>query len=286
MFCILFLSGLVASTLLIDLPKYPVRDFATMTMALDPDELEFVRLKIPWGYLAPSLSYLSSDSQHYFFFRARVIMFLMGLSEVDVRKQSIETPREKNNTRAFSFDALYPTFEAKNIDNINQFVSNEEGRKKVINIAVFSSYKSKYWNSYKAGILNSYGVMKENLENALLHSKKIKKFKYKYSELSPQYGLFRFGISEGDVQEMRNNDFREAAIPRDIWENRNNQGELTSYVECMQPDLGLVCSHTMYVANINSQVKLTYHPALLKDWQTIEYGVSQLFKKFIDLGRK
>ena len=80
-FFVLFIFAIKYSDLFLELPeaKRPVREAAMMTMALNPDKTEEVRLKIPWGYLATNVSYMSAKDQNAFFANANSMMRLMGL---------------------------------------------------------------------------------------------------------------------------------------------------------------------------------------------------------------
>ena len=268
----------------VEVPKRPVREFATMTMAMNPEETESVRLKIPWGYLAPNLSYLSAEDQNSFYVKAKAMMLLMGLTGNASNKTPVKT--SPHYTTAFSFDALYPTFEAKNENNIEQFVSKRNVVSKVIRATVYSSAKGKYWNNLKERILSSYNVSRNSIEGIIENSKSFKHYGFSMMELPSQYGLIRHGLPVNAVKRLRKDKLLEGFIPRDIWENRNSQGELLSYMECMRLDLGWACNHTMYVASMNSRVSISYHSSLLKDWQRIEQGIRQIFKKFIILGKE
>jgi hypothetical protein len=280
---IVFFTSVLSDNL--DLLKRPVREFATMTMAMNPDKTEVVRLKVPWAYLAPNLSYLSAADQKSFYSKAKLMMHLMGLSEVSNKKNSVKSPKEIHYTSVFSFDALYPTFEAKNERNIEQFVSKQGVINKVIQVRVSSSAKGYYWNNFKKSILSSYHSHKISVDRKL-NETTYKNYGFSLIYLPGQYGLVRLGLADDNVNRLRKNGVLEGFIPSDIWENRNEEGELLSYMKCMRPDLGWFCNHTMHVAEINSRIELSYHISLLKDWQFIESNIRQVFKKFIVLGRE
>ncbi len=276
----------------VELPKRPVREYAAMTMALNPDKTETVRLKIPWGYLAPDISYMSEKDQNSFFAKAKAMMLLMGLSDVnpnkgsniDKAKQAVSSPPKY--TTAYSLDALYPTFEAKNEKNIDLFWGKRGVIGKVINISILSISKGHFWDTPKKSMMNSYQVDLSSVERKLSKSKTFKHYNFKFIELPSQHELIRRGLRDKNIERLRADDFIEGAIPKDIWENRTVDNELKSYMRCMRPDQGRLCIHTMYIPEINAKAVLLYHSSLLENWPHIESKTRLLFKEFIELGKE
>lgn len=293
-FFVLFIFAIKYSDLFLELPeaKRPVREAAMMTMALNPDKTEEVRLKIPWGYLAPNVSYMSAKDQNAFFANAHSMMRLMGLSVDSFNADAIRAKAKKADrsskyyTVAYSLDALYPTFEAKNENNIDLFIGKRGVIRPVINISVSSIAKGNKWNNWKGGILISYDVYMNSLKRKLSKGKTYKHYGFSVEELPSEFGLTRKGLSDAAVSQLRADGFIGGAIPRDFWENRNASGELESFMQCMRPDKGRTCKHTMHVESINSKVSLLYHVSFLKYWQDIESKTRALFDQFIQLAKE
>ena len=276
----------------VELPKRPVREYAAMTMALNPDKTESVRLKIPWGYLAPDISYMSAKDQNSFFAKAKAMMLLMGLSDVNTNKGSNSDKAKQAGasppkyTTAYSLDALYPTFEAKNEHNIDQFIGKRDVISNVIDISILSISKGHFWDDPNKSMVSSYQLALSSIKERFRKSKTFKNYNFKLTELTSQYGLIRRGLTDENIERLRADGFIEGLIPKDLWEYRTIDNELKSYMRCMRPDKGRLCIHTMYIPEINARAALLYHSSLLKNWQHIESKTRLLFKKFIELGKE
>lgn len=266
LFLIILLTGCTSETERRQLPEYAPANFS------NPDSgTGYTKIRIPWGYVAPDVSYQDESELKKLIRLARILWPNFELNKPRDYKRS----KDPRITRVFSIEALLPNIEPKSYSNIDEF--NKGGNKFDNRLRVLVRSANRIDN--KPINKNVNVQYKSSIDDFF---RRVGKRGLNYHQ-GEEHGLSFYKVTDEVKNKIRASGNIEASIPDGVFYTRVNN-DAQRVLSCQDEFHGYVCIHDFYLDELNARIHLSYHARYIKDWQKIEDKVKERFREFIALG--